>query len=69
MCCLTLLQVLPNPLSSSLQSFVYKLNPVRIRRGVIWARLLSFGCPPWMAALVERGDGEEKGEEEEEVAD
>ncbi len=43
---------------------MYRLNPVRIRQGVIWARLPSFGCPRWMEALVERG--EEKGEEEEE---
>lgn len=35
---------------------MYKLNPVRMRQGVIWAWLLSFGCPHWMEALVERGE-------------
>lgn len=60
--CLTLLQVLPNPLSLFLQAFVYRLNPVRIRQGVIWAQLPSFGCPCWMEALVESGEEEESGE-------
>lgn len=41
---------------------MYGLNPVRIRQGVIWAQLPSFGCPCWMKAPVERG--EEKPEEE-----
>lgn len=44
---------------------MYRLNPVRIRRGVIWARLFSFGCPHWMEALVEREEEEGGGEGEE----
>lgn len=39
---------------------MYRLNPVRIRQGVIWARLPSFGCPRWMEALVERGEEKEE---------
>ncbi len=39
---------------------MYRLNPVRIRQGVIWAQLPSFGCPLWMEAPVERGEEEEE---------
>ncbi|KAG7224941.1 hypothetical protein INR49_014857, partial [Caranx melampygus] len=51
-----------NPEPLVLQAFVYRLNPVRIRQGVIWARLPSFGCPRWMEALVEKGEAKEEEE-------